>query len=137
MATESEFSEDRLCSLAVSAMRKSYAPYSNFNVGAALLTADHRVYLGANIENASFSATVCAERVALQSAVFDGARNFTMLAIAGGKDGEITAPCQPCGVCRQALCEFCGPDLRVLLVKPNGKHEEYTLAEIFPLAFKM
>ncbi len=92
----------------------AYAPYSHFAVGAALLSSDGRVFLGANIENAAYSVTCCAERVALFRAVAEGVRDFRAIAIVGGKEGgEATEPCYPCGVCRQALCEFAPEDLAV------------------------
>ena len=124
-----------LASLAVKATERSYAPYSHFNVGAALLCADGTVYLGANIENAAYSVTCCAERVALFKAVNDGKRDFKAIAVAGGLNGEIKSACAPCGVCRQALAEFCAPDLEIVLALPNGEYELCTLKDLLPRSF--
>ncbi len=127
-----------LCITAIKAMELAYAPYSGYCVGAALLTSGGRVYTGCNIENASYSATVCAERTALFKAVSEGERDFAMLAIAGGKEGEIAGVFPPCGVCRQVLAEFCSPDMPVLLVRDgDGDCEEHTLAELLPLQFHL
>ena len=121
---------------AIEAMRAAYAPYSGFFVGAALLCKNGRIYTGCNIENASYSVTVCAERVALFSAIAAGEREFEAIAVAGGKNGEIDAPCAPCGVCRQALAELCPNDMRVLLVTKDG-YEEYSLEALLPKSFKL
>lgn len=123
---------------AINAMKSAYAPYSGCHVGAALLTEDGRVYTGCNIENASFSPTVCAERTAIFKAVSEGERRFSMLAVAGGKDGEITGVFPPCGVCRQVLCEFCSPDMSIILVKDaDGNADVHTLGELLPFSFKL
>lgn len=129
--------EKELCALAVKAMDNSYSPYSSFRVGAALLTADGKVYTGCNIENASYTPTVCAERTAFFKAVSEGEREFAMIAIAGGKGGKIEDICPPCGVCRQVMAEFCTPDFPVLLVKGGGEYEKYSLSELLPLSFKL
>jgi len=115
---------------ALTAMENAYAPYSSFSVGAALLDADGRIHLGCNIENASLGLSICAERVALFSAVAGGAREFSAVAIATGAD-ELTPPC---GACRQVLYEF-APDLTILLINRNGKRARYQLKELMPLAF--
>lgn len=124
-----------LAALSVEAMKKSYSPYSRFTVGAALLCVDGTVYLGANIENAAYSVTCCAERTALFSAILDGKRDFSAIAIAGGPDGKLESECAPCGVCRQALSEFCGPSFEVVLALPNGKYKVRTLGELIPESF--
>ncbi|MBE6779163.1 MAG: cytidine deaminase [Ruminococcaceae bacterium] len=129
--------EKELCKQALSAMERAYAPYSGYTVGAALLTADGRVFTGCNIENASYTPTVCAERTAVFKAVSEGVREFTMLAVAGGKDGAVSGAFPPCGVCRQVLTEFCSPDFPVLLVTGEDTFERYTLSELLPLAFKL
>lgn len=126
-----------LCLKAYEAMKNAYAPYSDFKVGAALLTKSGNVYTGCNIENASFTPTVCAERVAIFKAVSEGEREFSKIAVAGGKNGEISSVCPPCGVCRQVLSEFCGPDFEVLFVLGNGKYETHTLGELLPHSFKV
>ncbi len=129
--------ERNLAKAAMDAMAHAYAPYSGFMVGAALLTADGRVFTGCNIENAAFSPTVCAERTAVFKAVSEGVREFVMLAIVGGKDGRVTGVCPPCGVCRQVLSEFCPPDFPLLLVKSADEWETTTLSALLPRAFDM
>ncbi len=124
----------KLALSAIDAREKAYAPYSGFKVGAALLGADGSVFLGCNIENAAFSPTVCAERVALFKAVSEGVRDFTAIAVAGGKDSVTKTA--PCGVCRQALAEFCKSDTKVLLVSDClGNYVETTLGALLPAAF--
>ena len=104
-----------LIALAAEMTRHSYAPYSHFHVGAALLCRDGRVWTGCNIENAAFGPTVCAERVAFFSAIRDGARDFERIAVVGGEEGRITSFTYPCGVCRQVMREFCGDDFAVIV----------------------
>ncbi len=127
--------ERSLCAAAMAAMEKAYAPYSGYKVGAALLTASGNVYTGCNIENASYTPTVCAERTAVFKAVSEGERDFAMLAVCGGKEGEITGAFPPCGVCRQVLAEFCPPDFPVLLVTGTDDFRRITLSELLPLGF--
>lgn len=128
----------QLALTAIEAMNNAYAPYSGYRVGAALLSTSGRVYTGCNIENASYTPTVCAERTAVFKAVSDGERVFSMLAVAGGKDGEVTGAFPPCGVCRQVLAEFCSPDMPIILVTDaHGNGETHTLGELLPLAFKL
>ncbi len=111
--------------------RFSYAPYSHFPVGAALLAGDGRVFTGCNVENAAYGSTVCAERTALLKAVSEGCREgWTAIAIAGqGADF-----CWPCGACRQMLYEF-APDLRVLAARGDGQYAEARLSELLPHGF--
>ena len=120
---------------ALSAREKSYCPYSGFAVGAALLTEDGTVYTGANIESASYTPTVCAERVAMFTAIHKGERSFSAIAVVGGKQGEdVSAYCAPCGVCRQVLSEFCAPDLPVILF--DGKAtKSIPLSTLLPESF--
>ena len=114
----------------------AYTPYSGFAVGAALLCRDGTVYTGCNIENAAYTPTVCAERVAVFRAIHDGHRDFAALAIAGGPAGEApTALCAPCGVCRQVLAEFCAGDLRLVLGRSEDALRITALGELLPLAF--
>ena len=122
---------------AIQSRDASYSPYSNFAVGAALLCADGTIYTGANIENSSYTPTVCAERVAFFSAIHDGHREFSAIAIVGGKSGEpISEYCPPCGVCRQVMGEFCTGDFRIIL--SDGKTPRVmTLDEIFPSRFDL
>ena len=124
-----------LCRAAIQAMKQSYSPYSDFKVGAALLTKDGKIYTGCNIENASFSATVCAERTAIFKAISEGETEFAMLAIAGGKNGELQGEVPPCGVCRQVLSEFCDKDFPILLVTDENNFKQYTLGQLLPLTF--
>lgn len=120
---------------AVEAMKKSYAPYSEFNVGACLFTETGRVYSGCNIENAAFSPSICAERTAFAKAVSEGEREFSCIAVVGGKNGVITDFCPPCGVCRQVMTEFCKPDFKVVLY--NGTDiKVLTLSELMPYSFQ-
>lgn len=119
---------------AIKAREQAYAPYSNFKVGAALKTKSGKIYLGANIENSSYSLTNCAERTAFFKAVFDGEREFDSIAIVGGDDN--LKLCPPCGACRQVMSEFCKGDFKIILF--DGKDEKvYTLDEILPLRFDL
>lgn len=127
--------EKELCKEAVDAMKNAYAPYSGYKVGAALLTEKGKLFAGCNIENAAYTPTVCAERVALFNAISSGERNFTVIAVAGGKDGVISGAFPPCGVCRQVMAEFCAPDFTVLVVTGEDSYKKYTLNELFPQAF--
>lgn len=127
---------EELVALAKEARERSYCPYSKYAVGAALLCDDGTVYQGCNIENAAFGPTVCAERVAIFKAVYDGQRKFKAIAVAGGRAGEeVTGLFPPCGVCRQVLREFCGLDLMLYMAKENGEFESRTLGEMLPLSF--
>ena len=127
---------EKLCELAKEAMIHAYAPYSGFKVGAALLCADGTVYQGCNIENAAYGPTNCAERTAIFKAVYDGHRDFTAIAVCGGKDGVITGLFPPCGVCRQVMREFCDVDFTVHLVKVDG-YDTYTLEQLLPCSFSL
>lgn len=125
-----------LLSMAVDARKRAYAPYSHFAVGAALMTADGTVFTGCNIENASFGATVCAERTALSKAVSEGHTDFVALAIVGRKGGSTSAPiCAPCGICRQVLSEFCKKDFPILMSGDGESYQKTTLGELLPFAF--
>lgn len=116
-------------------MRKtSYAPYSHFRVGAVLVTKDGKEYTGCNFENASFPATVCAERTAFAKAISEGEREFACIAIVGGREGEISPFCAPCGVCRQVMSEFCGSDFEVVLGIPD-KFKVFKFDEVLPMRF--
>lgn len=124
---------------AIEAARKAYSPYSRFCVGAALLTKDGKIYTGCNIENASYPATICAERVAISTAVAAGEREFEAIAVVGGKredidSGRVNSECPPCGVCRQVMAEFCGQDFKVVLGTLE-KYKVYTLSELLPHGF--
>lgn len=126
-----------LLARAKEARRAAYAPYSNFSVGAALLSRDGKIFLGCNIENASFSPTCCAERVAIFKAISEGVREFEAIAVVGGF-GENTEPnCSPCGVCRQVLAEFCAEDFRVILENEERESVELYLDELLPNRFSL
>ncbi len=126
--------KEELCALAKQAMQNAYAPYSGCFVGAALLTAGGKVYLGCNIENASFSPTICAERSAFAAAVSAGERKFAALAVAGGKNGEIRSAFYPCGVCRQVIREFCTDDFPIYVLT-EGEILCITLGDLLPHSF--
>ena len=124
-----------LCLTAAAARRRAYAPYSRFAVGAALLTETGKVFTGANIENAAFTPTICAERVAFFRALSEGERRFSAIAICGGQIGEKGEKTAPCGVCRQVMREFCGSGFRIYLSKGDGTYFEASLEEMLPFSF--
>ena len=130
-------SDRELYEMALKAREQSYCPYSRFAVGAALLAMDGGVYLGCNIENASFGAGNCAERTAFFKAVSGGARGFEAIAIAGGREGsEELEFCPPCGICRQVMREFCEPDrFRIIVGNSKGELKSWKLEELFPESF--
>ena len=122
--------------LAAQARTRAQAPYSHFMVGAALRTADGRVFTGCNVENAAYSPTNCAERTALFKAVSEGVTSFTDIAVIGAREGQVSAGVTaPCGVCRQALYEFCGPELNVIMARTPEEYIERSLGELLPFAF--
>ena len=130
-----KINKEELIAAAREARKKSYCPYSHFAVGAALLTESGKIYTGANIENASYTPTVCAERVAIFTAIHDGERKFSAIAISGGKTGEEPSSAfYPCGVCRQVLSEFCDADLPVIVDTPDGV-VTLTMRELYPHGF--
>lgn len=117
-------------------LKNSYSPYSGFAVSAVLLCRDGSIYTGVNIENAAYSASVCAERSAFIQAVNEGKREFDKIIICGGHDGRISDYCPPCGVCRQVMREFCNPDsFKIILAKSEDDWREFTLEEMLPLGF--
>lgn len=128
--------KEELIGNAMAAMKNAYAPYSRFLVGAALLTKNGKVYPGCNIENSSYPVTCCAERTALYSAISNGEKDFDAIAIVGGKDGRVEKYCFPCGVCRQALSEFCKKDFKFYLYNGN-EIQTYTLDELLPMSFEL
>ncbi len=128
----------KLARAALDARQNAYCPYSHFAVGAAVLAKSGKIYAGCNIENATQGPGVCAERTALYKAVSEGEREFLAVAVAGGPEGrEPDGFCPPCGVCRQALAEFCAGEMPVILVKNSEETEVYRLKELFPLAFSL
>lgn len=127
---------EKLIDTAIEQLKFSYTPYSNFKVGAALLTKSGNIYTGCNIENASYTPTNCAERTAFFKAVSEGVRDFQAICIVGGKDGKLTGYTAPCGVCRQVMMEFCNPKtFQIILAVDKERYEIYTLEELMPLGF--
>ena len=127
--------DKELIAAAGEARRRAYSPYSGYSVGAALLCEDGSVYLGCNIENATFTPTVCAERTAFFKAVSEGKRGFRKIAVVGGKAGTPDGFASPCGVCRQVMNEFCNKDTFEILLLQNGKICSYTLRQLLPVSF--
>ena len=119
---------DELATLACEARRRAYAPYSHFSVGAALLTRSGKVFTGANVENASFGLSICAERVAAFKAVSEGEREFEAIAVVTQNGAS------PCGACRQVLAEF-GPEMRVILADLEGHRSEWKVRDLLPASF--
>lgn len=128
---------ERLIKEAFEAQKKSYAPYSSFQVGAALLCSDGSIYGGCNIENASYGACNCAERTAFFRAVYEGKRDFEAIAIVGKPVGaDRFEYCAPCGICRQVMAEFCNPEsFQVILPRTLEDYKTYRLEELLPLSF--
>ncbi len=121
---------DPLVSAALAARQHAFAPYSKFQVGAAVEDIGGRIHTGCNVENATYGLTVCAERVAIFKAISEGVRKFHRVAVAADTD-NLTPPC---GACRQILWEFCG-DVEIVLVNLSGKTETYRLRDLFPKPF--
>lgn len=130
MAISSE-QKDQLIQACLYAQRLAYVPYSQFRVGAAVLAQDGQIYTGCNIENASFGATICAERVAIVKAISTGNRKILALAVV--TDANEFA--RPCGICRQVIAEFAGEHFAILALKPDGSYEEKSLTDVLPDAF--
>ncbi|MEE1314325.1 MAG: cytidine deaminase [Faecalimonas sp.] len=126
--------KEQLMSKAKEAMQKAYSPYSGYKVGAALLCKGGAIYTGCNIENASYSATNCAERTAIFKAISEGEKEFEAIAICGGKEGVISGAFPPCGVCRQVMREFCDDTFLVHIATADGM-ESYTLKDLLPMSF--
>ncbi len=124
-----------LVNAAKEAMKNSYSPYSDFKVGAALLSKDGKVYKGCNIENAAYGPSNCAERTAIFKAVSEGVKDFEAIAIVGGKSGIIEDFCPPCGVCRQVMAEFCHEDFKIILGGKDDDIKEFSLGELLPESF--
>ena len=136
MLAEKEIQE--LISRALEARKNAYAPYSDFRVGAALLSDSGGIYTGCNIENSAYTPTNCAERTAFFKAVSEGVRSFRAICIAGGPgEREPEEPCPPCGVCRQVMLEFCAPDFEVILAVNGQQYEVYTLDRLAPMGFRL
>ena len=121
---------------AIDSMKNSYSPYSRFKVGAALLTENGKIYTGCNIENVAFGPSICAERVAFFKAISEGEKNFSKIAVVGGKNGIISSATPPCGVCRQVMREFCSDDFEILIVRENENYDKVLLKDLLPHSFK-
>ena len=115
----------------------SYAPYSHFHVGAALLTSDGKIFTGCNVENAAYGPSNCAERTAVFKAVSEGYKDFAAIAIVGGENGKVSEFCTPCGVCRQVLAEFCSKDFEIVLADSPDNWKIFTLGELLPESFSL
>lgn len=124
---------DLLVEQAIKAKEKAYAPYSNFKVGAVVVTDDNKLYTGCNIENVSYGATNCAERTAIYKAVSEGHYKIKALAVVGD-ESDFT---YPCGICRQVIQEFATEDFQIVIIKNKEEYMVKTLEDIFPLAFKI
>lgn len=112
----------------------SHVPYSHYRVGAVLVGKSGKEYTGCNLENAAYSPSICAERTAFAKAVSEGEQKFKCIAIVGGREGEISPGCSPCGVCRQVMAEFCDADFEVILGTPDD-FKVYKFSDILPLTF--
>lgn len=127
---------EKLIDTALAQLDFSYAPYSGFNVGAALLAKNQAVYTGCNIENAAYTPTNCAERTAFFKAVSEGVRDFEAICIVGGKNQKATGYTAPCGVCRQVMMEFCNPKIfKIILAIDRENYRIYTLEDMLPQGF--
>lgn len=133
----SEISDSELIKKATSMLKFSYSPYSSFCVGAALLSKNEKIYTGCNIENAAFGPSNCAERTAFFKAISEGQKEFTKIAIVGGKNGKIDDFCSPCGVCRQVMAEFCSKDFKIILANSKNEIKTFTLEELLPESFSL
>lgn len=129
--------EQKLIDMAIKAREMAYTPYSNFKVGAALLTKGGKIYTGCNIESASYTPSNCAERTAFFKAVSEGEKDFLAIAVVGAPEGEsVYRNCPPCGVCRQVMMEFCdSEEFEILQIDENKNIKSFTLKELLPLGF--
>jgi len=128
--------DEELIRFAIMARDNAYAPYSGYFVGAALLTEEGNVYTGCNIENASYTPTICAERTAIYKAISENEHRFIKIAIAGSPKGDIIQYAFPCGVCRQVMMEFMNPEsFQVLVAISENDFKKYTLKELLPEGF--
>lgn len=125
----------QLINEAIKAREMAYAPYSDFRVGAALLSKSGKIYSGCNIENSAYSPTNCAERTAFFKAISEGEREFTHIAIVAGKDKLVIT--SPCGVCRQVMSEFVDKDFLIIMATSEEDYEVMIMEEIFPRGFNL
>lgn len=127
---------EELIRKALEARKNAYVPYSHYTVGAALLTAEGKIYTGCNVENASYGVTNCAERTAFFKAVSEGERDFSAIAVTGGMEGQEPQDyAYPCGICRQVMQEFGRDDFRIIVAKSVEEYQEYRLDELLPFGF--
>lgn len=129
--TEADAIRANLVSKAIEAAESAYAPYSEFRVGAALMDEQGRIFTGCNIENSSFGASCCAERVALFNAISAGSRSISRLAVVCKSNDY----CRPCGICRQVMAEFASPDFELVSARPDGQYQCFRMDEVLPFAF--
>ena len=122
---------EELIAAAIAARERAYVPYSNYKVGAAILTEDGRVFTGCNVENAAYSLTLCAERVAITKAISEGAHAITAVAVATENSGP------PCGSCRQVIHEFAASDVPVFIACLDGSYHEHTIEQLLPESFSI
>ncbi len=120
---------EQLIAQAIAARERAYAPYSHYRVGAAVLTADGRVFTGCNVENAVYPLTICAERVAITKAISEGAREIVAVAVVTENGGT------PCGSCRQVIREFSQPETPIYVAQPDGQYRQFTLEHLLPESF--
>lgn len=126
----------KLINLAIEARKKAYTPYSKFKVGACLLCKNGEIYTGCNIENASLTPTVCAERTAIFKAISEGNIDFEKIVVVGGKNEKLNDFCAPCGVCRQVISEFVNDNFEIILAINENNYKVYNFRkDIFPLGF--
>ena len=131
-----DFNRAQLIQIAIDNQKNSYAPYSHYNVSAAVLMSSGKIYRGVNVENASYPAGICAERNAIFHAIQEGERVIVAIAIVGGPDYTIKDYCAPCGVCRQVMREFCVPkEMKVIFARTPTDYKEMTLEELLPESF--
>ncbi len=127
---------EKMIDAAIGMLEFSYAPYSGFKVGAALLAENGKIYTGCNIENAAYTPTNCAERTAFFKAVSEGEHGFKAICVVGGKNGILTEYAPPCGVCRQVMMEFCDPEnFWVILAVDKDNYDVFKLKELLPFGF--
>ena len=128
--------KEELIRIAIDNLKNSYAPYSSYNVSAAVIMNSGKVYTGVNIENASYPAGMCAERNAIYNAISCGEKGVLSIAIVGGKNCCVKGYCPPCGICRQVIREFCNPEkVEIILAKSVSDFNFFTLNELLPLSF--
>ena len=129
---------NELITSAIGARKNAYAPYSEFYVGAALLAASGKIFVGCNAENSSYPVGICAERSAFAAALSAGERKFSAIALIGGKNGErVEKFCYPCGMCRQFMSEFCKPDFKIISAKSEKEYDINTLGKLLTKGFDL